>query len=172
MTVYDPMKCAFRKPGSVAQEGGTHGRVLASAGPVAITLLREGLAPWLPGASVSSRLTALSWKSGLWSEELGRRTKAWIFITGERVTFPGVKVKSGSDSGDASSSTSMLGYVLASWRESRHSEDSRGHMEIQREDQMLGPKEQTLKVPSSSSRDLCFPELLSPRWLLLEGTLQ
>ena len=62
------------------------------------------------------RLTTLSWKSGLRSEEVGRRAKAWMSSTGMRVTFPGVNLRKGADSGDISSSNSVLGYNLASWR--------------------------------------------------------
>lgn len=62
------------------------------------------------------RLTTLSWKSGLRSEEVGRRAKAWMSSTGMRVTFPGVNLRKGADSGDISSSNSVLGYSLASWR--------------------------------------------------------
>lgn len=62
------------------------------------------------------RLTTLSSKSSLRSEEVGRRAKAWMSITGLRVTFPGVNIRNGADSGDVSSSSSVLGYNLASWR--------------------------------------------------------
>ena len=70
-----------------------------------------------PFAALSrGTLTTLSWKSGLRSEELGLRAKAWTSIAGMRVTFPGVNISNGADSGDISSSSSILGYILASWR--------------------------------------------------------
>lgn len=72
------------------------------------------------------RLTALSWKSGSRSEESGRRTKAWMFITGTRVTFPGVNSRNGADSGDTSSSSSISGYNLSSCRKRAETQERAG----------------------------------------------
>lgn len=64
-------------------------------------------------------------------------------INDARVTLPGAKVRSGSDSGDTSSSTSILGYNLASWGEQTFSRqqtagDTPRELEIGGEDQGVG----------------------------------
>ena len=73
-------------------------------------------------------------------------------ITGMKVTFPGVNVRNGADSGDVSSSSSILGYILASWK---NRADTRGRYETDRgtlsyigEGQMgRTPKTQIFKGP-------------------------
>lgn len=49
-----------------------------------------------------------------------------MFITGMRVTFPGVNMKNGADSGDTSSSSSILGYNLANWRKKAEIQERAG----------------------------------------------
>lgn len=52
-------------------------------------------------------------------------------ITGMNVTFPGVNVRNGADSGDVSSSRSILGYNMASWK---NRADTRGGYETDQRD--------------------------------------
>lgn len=73
-------------------------------------------------------------------------------ITGMNVTFPGVNVRNGADSGDVSSSSSILGYNLASWKNRADTrggyETNRGTLSCIREGQMgRTPKTQVFKGP-------------------------
>lgn len=141
----------------------------------------RGLHPWQAwpfAAPAVIRLTAFTRKSVLRSEELGRRAKAWIFITGTRVTFLGLILRNGADSGDTSSSSSILGYNLASWRK-KGVRQKEGPWAVSGKARWVGSQGSNLYGPKTSSRnitgwrELDFPEFPSSWWLLwLERAFQ
>lgn len=178
--MYDVIKCALGKPSCSDQKCQVYScrwleEVASSISEqcsVPVLQRREGLSPWQvePFAALAGiRLTTLSWKSGFRSEEVGRRAKAWRSITGLKVTSPGVNIRNGADSGDVSSSSSALGYNLASWRKKAETQwmagDREGARAVSGKGRGADPQSPSLQGPLTSNgnitgwRALYFPEL-------------